>query len=156
MSSINICFFLGNLTRDPEVKFLAKGTAVADIGLAVNRVWKDDSGKKMEEVTFLNLTAFGRTAEICGDFLKKGQQAHFECHAKLDSWDDKETGKKRTAIKFIVDRLTMLSSGKRNDEGEEWEEKRTREREPSGRREPEKRPPPKDPDLDSEEDDFPI
>lgn len=111
--SLNVCFFIGNLTRDVELRYTPKGTAVAEIGLAVNKVWYDDNKTKHEDVTFLNLVAWGRTAEIAEEFLKKGDSAHFTCEVKMESWDDKQTGNKRTALKFTVNQLTLTGGNKR-------------------------------------------
>lgn len=146
--SLNVCFFIGNLTRDPEVRYTPKGTAVAEIGLAVNKVWHDEGGTKHEDVTFLNLVAWARTAEIAGEYLKKGDLAHFTCEAKLESWEDKTTHAKRTAIKFTVNQLTLIGNKR----------KETNREEPPPPVRPPNRPPVKpkreasfDPDLDTDE-----
>jgi single-strand DNA-binding protein len=76
MANLNRVLLIGNLTRDPETKYTPKGTAVTDIGLAVNRAWKDDSGEKKEEVTFVDVTLWGRQAEVAQEYLKKGRAVH--------------------------------------------------------------------------------
>lgn len=148
MASLNKCFFIGNLTRDPEIKYTPKGTAVAEIGIAVNKVWKDEGGTKHEDVCFLDLVAWGKTAEIAGQYLKKGGLAHFECEAKLDQWEDKQTQQKRSKVKFTVQQLTLL--------GSKPSESREEEPPPQHRRPPQKQMPrkPVDPDLDPEDSPF--
>ncbi len=111
MASLNVCYFLGNLTRDPEIKYTPKGTAVCEVGLALNRVYTTESGEKREEVTFVDITAWGRNAEIIGEYLKKGALLLVECRASLDQWDDKTTGQKRSKIKFIVEKLVLMPKG---------------------------------------------
>jgi single stranded DNA-binding protein len=95
MANLNKVFLIGNLTRDPDVRYTPKGTAVADLGLAINRTWTDDEGQKKEETTFVDVTLWGRTAEIAQQYLKKGNPAFVEGHLQLDTWDDKQTGQKR-------------------------------------------------------------
>ncbi len=89
MASFNKVILLGNLTRDPEVRYTPKGTAVTDLGLAVNRTYTADNGEKREEVTFVDVTFWGRTAEVAGEYLKKGRPVFVEGRLQLDSWDDK-------------------------------------------------------------------
>ena len=96
MASFNKVILLGNLTRDPEVRYTPKGTAVTDLGLAVNRTYTADNGEKREEVTFVDVTFWGRTAEMAGEYLKKGRPVFIEGRLQLDSWDDKQSGQKRT------------------------------------------------------------
>lgn len=148
MASLNVCFFIGNLTRDPEIRHTPKGTAVADIGIAVNEVYMVGEEKK-ESVNFFNLTAWGRTAEIAGEYLKKGQAAHFQCRAKMDEWEDKESGKKRTAVKFTVEHLTLFPKGGGSRASDEQEEQRHA---PRGNAPAKKAAPPNDPDLDPDDD----
>lgn len=147
MSSVNCCFFIGNLTRDPEVRYTPKGTAVAEIGLAVNKVWRDEGGTKHEEVTFLNLVAWSKTAEIAKEYLKKGDSVHFQCEARMESWEDKTTHAKRTAIKFTVQQLTLLNNNRRETEREEPPPSTGRMREVA-KKPPAKQPVFSDPDLD--------
>jgi len=86
---------MGNLTRDPDVRYTPKGTAVAEISLAINRRWNDDAGQKQEETTFVECTLWGRQAEIAGQYLKKGRPLFVEGRLHLDTWDDKQSGQKR-------------------------------------------------------------
>lgn len=99
---------IGNLTRDPEVKYTPKGTAIAQIGLAVNRTWKNDAGEKQEETTFVDVEFFGRTAEVAGEYLKKGGSCFVEGRLKLDSWEDKQSGAKQSKMKVICEQLQLL------------------------------------------------
>lgn len=110
MASVNKVFLVGNLTRDPEMKHLPSGSAVCDLGIAVNRQWTDkQSGQRREEVTFVDVSCFGRTAEIAGEYLSKGRQCHIEGRLKLDQWEDKQTGQKRSKMRVVCDQLTLLS-----------------------------------------------
>lgn len=114
--SYNKVILLGNLTRDPEVRYTPKGAAVAQLGLALNETWTDDAGNKQERVTFVDVTVFGRQAEACGQYLAKGRQALIDGKLQLDQWDDKETGQKRTKLKVVAERVQFIGgSGKRDD-----------------------------------------
>ena len=95
MASFNKVILMGNLTRDPELRYTPKGTAIAKIGLAVNRVWTNEAGEKKEEVTFVDVDIFGRTAENVGQYMRKGRPILIEGRLKLDQWDDKQTGQKK-------------------------------------------------------------
>jgi single-strand DNA-binding protein len=110
MASFNKVILLGNLTRDPEVRYTPKGTAVTDLGLAVNRTYTADNGEKREEVTFVDVTFWGRTAEVAGEYLKKGRPVFVEGRLQLDSWDDKISGQKRTKLKVIGENMQMLGA----------------------------------------------
>ena len=110
MASFNKVILLGNLTRDPEVRYTPKGTAVTDLGLAVNRTYTADNGEKREEVTFVDVTFWGRTAEVAGEYLKKGRPVFVEGRLQLDSWDDKQSGQKRSKLKVIGENMQMLGA----------------------------------------------
>ena len=111
MASFNKVILIGNLTRDPQVRYTPGGMAVSDIGLAVNRTWFDkQTNQKKEDVTFVDVTLWGRTAEIAGEYLAKGKQVLIEGRLQLDSWDDKETGQKRSKLKVVGENMTMLGS----------------------------------------------
>jgi single-strand DNA-binding protein len=110
MASFNKVILVGNLTRDPELRYTPKGTAVAKIGLAVNRVWTSESGEKKEEVTFVDVDVFGRTAENVGQYMRKGRPILVEGRLKLDQWDDKQTGQKRSRLGVIADTVQFLGS----------------------------------------------
>jgi single-strand DNA-binding protein len=110
MPSLNIIFLIGNLCRDPEVRYTPKQTAVAEISLAVNRTWKGEDGERQEEVTFVNCTLWGRQAEVAGQYLKKGRSIFLEGRLQMDSWDDKQTGQKRSRLRVVAENLQMLRS----------------------------------------------
>ena len=111
MASYNRVILVGNLTRDPEVRYIPSGTAVCEIGLAVNRSWFDKaSNSRKEETTFVDVTLWGRTAEVAGEYLSKGRPVLIEGRLQMDSWDDKETGKKRSKLKVVGEQMTMLGS----------------------------------------------
>ena len=108
MASFNKVILLGNLTRDPEVRYTPKGSAVCDLGVAVNRVYTTDSGEKREEATFVDVTFWGRTAEVAGEYLKKGRPIFIEGRLQLDSWEDKQSGQKRSKLKVIGETMQLL------------------------------------------------
>jgi len=110
MASYNRVVLLGNCTRDPEVKYTPKGTAVTELGLAVNRYYSTDGGEKREETTFVDVTLWGRPAEIAGEYIKKGRPVMIEGRLQLDTWDDKQTGQKRSKLKVIGENLQLLGS----------------------------------------------
>jgi single-strand DNA-binding protein len=109
MASFNKVILVGNLTRDPQVKYTAGGTAVTEIGLAVNRRWHDkQSNQWKDETTFVDVTLWGRTAEIAGEYLAKGRSVLIEGRLQLDTWDDRETGQKRSKLRVVAENMTML------------------------------------------------
>jgi single-strand DNA-binding protein len=110
MASFNKVILLGNLTRDPEVRYTPKGTAVTELGMAVNRVYSAENGEKREETTFVDVTLWGRTAEIAGEYLKKGRPVFIEGRLQLDTWDDKQSGQKRSKLKVVGEGLQLLGS----------------------------------------------
>lgn len=111
MASFNKVILVGNLTRDPQVRYTPGGTAVTDLGLAVSRQWFDKaSNSRREETTFVDVTLWGRQAEVAGDYLAKGRPVLIEGRLHLDTWDDRETGQKRSKLKVIGENMTMLGS----------------------------------------------
>ncbi|MFQ5734787.1 MAG: single-stranded DNA-binding protein [Planctomycetaceae bacterium] len=109
MASFNRVILMGNLTRDPQVRYTPNQTAVADLGLAINRTWFDKvSQQKKEDVTFVDVTVWGRTAEVAGEYLAKGRSVLIEGRLQLDQWDDKETGQKRSKLKVVCENMTMV------------------------------------------------
>src|SRR5204863_315342 len=133
MASFNKVILLGNLTRDPEVRYTPKGTAVTDLGLAVNRTYTADNGEKREEVTFVDVTFWGRTAEVAGEYLKKGRPVFVEGRLQLDSWDDKQSGQKRTKLKVIGENMQMLGAPRGGGAGGGDEEGGSRSSRPAPR-----------------------
>lgn len=110
MASFNKVMLMGSLTRDPEVKYTPKGTAIANLGLAVNRVYTTESGEQKEEVTFIDIEVWGRQAETAGQYLSKGRPVFIEGRLKLDSWEDKESGQKRNKLKVVAERVQFLGA----------------------------------------------
>lgn len=153
-ASYNKVILLGNLTRDPEVKYTPKGTAIADIGLAVNRQYSTESGEKREDVTFIDITLFGRTAEVVGQYCKKGRPLMVEGRLQLDSWDDKQTGQKRSKLKVVGENIQLL--GGRDDAGSGEEHGNRRSSTPPPRRPAAPSPEQQDPDLDGDGSDIPF
>jgi single-strand DNA-binding protein len=151
MANLNRVLIIGNLTRDPEVRYTPKGTAVADIGIAVNRVYSGDDGEKKEEVTFVDVTLWGRQAEVAQEYLKKGRQVFIEGRLQLDTWDDKQTGQKRSRLRVVAENMQMLGSRGDSETGATAPPAQRRVTPP-----PPQRQTPKDPDLDAEPDDIPF
>lgn len=117
MASFNKVILMGNLTRDPELRYTPKGTPIAKIGLAVNRVWRSEAGEQREEVTFVDVDIFGRTAENVGQYMRKGRPIMVEGRLKLDQWDDKNTGQKRSKLGVVADTVQFLGSRDDRDSG---------------------------------------
>jgi single-strand DNA-binding protein len=117
MPSFNKVIIAGNLTRDPELRYTPKGTAIAGISVAVNRKWKAESGELKEEVTFVDCTAFGRTAEVIAQYLKKGSPLLVEGRLRTESWEDKNTGQKRSKMSVVLETFQFLASGQREQQG---------------------------------------
>lgn len=116
MASFNKVILVGNLTRDPQVRYTPGGSAVAEVGLAVNRSWFDkNSNSRKEETTFVDVTLWGRTAEVASEYLTKGRSVLIEGRLQLDQWDDKESGQKRSKLKVVGENMTML--GGRGESG---------------------------------------
>jgi len=109
MASYNRVVLLGNLTRDPELRYIPSGTAVSDIGLAVNDRRKSATGEWIEETTFVDVTLWGRTAEVAGEYLTKGSPVLIEGRLKLDTWETTD-GQKRSKLKVVCDRMQMLGA----------------------------------------------
>lgn len=117
MASFNKVILVGNLTRDPELRYTPKGTAIAKIGLAVNRVWTNEAGEKKEEVTFVDVDVFGRTAENVGQYMRKGRPILIEGRLRLDQWDDKQTGQKKSKLGVVAETVQFLGSAPGAGEG---------------------------------------
>lgn len=173
MPSLNKVILIGNLTRDPEIKYTPKGTAIAAFGLAMNRHYTTEAGEKREEVTFVDIEAYSRLAEIIGEYCRKGEPIAVEGRLKLDTWDDKETGQKRSKLKVVAESMQLLGGrrdGDDNDRGHGGQSTRGGDsRGSSGRGSsapgygqasrtpPPARPKPAhDPDLDAAPDDIPF
>src|SRR3954454_21319865 len=110
MASFNKVILAGNLTRDPELRYTPKGTAIARIGMAINRTWKTETGETKEEVTFVDIDAFGRQAEVISQYMRKGRPLLVEGRLKLDQWEDKNTHQKQSKLKVILESFSFLDS----------------------------------------------
>jgi len=117
MASFNKVILVGNLTRDPELRYTPKGTAVAKIGLAVNRNWRTETGEQKEEVTFVDVDAFGKQAETIAQYLKKGRPLLIEGRLRLDQWEDKQTQQKKSRLGVVLESFQFLDSGNRGEGG---------------------------------------
>lgn len=112
MANLNKVMLIGNLTRDPEVRHTPKGSAVADLGVAVNRKVQDGNGGWKDETTFVDVTVWGNSAENAQKYLSKGRGVFIEGRLQMDTWDDKTTGQKRSKLKVVADNLQFLPDGK--------------------------------------------
>jgi single-strand DNA-binding protein len=170
MASYNRVILMGNLTRDPQLRYLPNQTAVVDIGLAVNHRYRTSSGEDREEVMFIDCTAFGKQAEVINQYCQKGRPLLVEGRLKLDTWDDKQTGQKRSKHKITIDNFQLIGSrqdaqsgGGNYDEGGDAPPQRAPARGPAAARPPVQRqvaPPPDDAPIAQEqqfkEDDIPF
>ena len=112
MASFNKVIIAGNLTRDPEMRYTSKGTAVVRFGLATNRKWKTETGEMKEEVTFVDIDAFGRQAEVIAQYMKKGKPLLVEGRLKLDEWEDKNTHQKVSKLRVVLESFTFIDSNR--------------------------------------------
>lgn len=112
MANLNKVMLIGNLTRDPELRHTPKGSAVTDLGLAVNRKIQDGNGGWKDETTFVDVTVWGSSAENANKYLSKGRGVFVEGRLQMDTWDDKATGQKRSKLKVVADNLQFLPDGK--------------------------------------------
>jgi single-strand DNA-binding protein len=106
MASFNRVILVGNLTRDPELRYIPSGTAVTEVGLAVNDRRKNASGEWVDETTFIDVTLWGRTAEVASEYLNKGSSVLIEGRLKLDTWE--KDGKKNSKLRVVGERMQML------------------------------------------------
>src|SRR6476619_6892350 len=140
MANLNKVLLMGNLTRDPEVRYTPKGTAVTELGIAVNRIYTGEDGEKREEVTFVDVTVWGRTAENVGEYLRRGRPVFIEGRWQRDSWEDKHSGQKRYKLRVVADNVQFLGSRGSGGGGPEEGDETPRSRPSSGVR---SAPPPK-------------
>lgn len=113
----NKTILLGNLTRDPELRVTPKGTSCCQFGLAVNRKYKTEAGAEGEEVLFIDVESWGKQAETVAKYFSKGKPILVEGRLKLDQWDDKATGQKRSKIKVVLESFTFV--GGKDERAEE-------------------------------------
>ena len=112
MASLNKVLLMGNLTQDPELRRIPSGTAVSTLRLAVSETFQTKGGEKVERTVFLDVDVWDRQAETCSQYLSKGSPVFVEGRLQLDSWDDKETGQKRSRLKVRADRVQFLGGAK--------------------------------------------
>jgi single-strand DNA-binding protein len=114
MPNLNRVMLMGNLTRDPELRYLPSNIPVVSIGLAVNRRWRNQQGEQQEETTFVDCEGFGRTAELINQYLKKGRPVFIDGRLKLDQWQDKE-GHNRSKLKVVIENFQFIDSRSSDD-----------------------------------------
>src|SRR5215467_15695221 len=148
MANFNKVILAGNLTRDPELRYTPKGMAIAKLGMAINRTWKSETGENKEEVTFVDADAFGRTAEVIAQYLKKGRPILVEGRLRLDQWDDKQTGQKRSKLGVVIEGFQFLGGGNRGEGGGEAPRRPAAPSAPST--------PSSEPDMPPPDDDVPF
>ena len=182
MAQLNKVYLMGNLTRDPELRRIANGTAVTELGLAINRSVPGKDGERRDEVTYIDVTVWDRQAETCVEYLKKGRPVHVEGFLKMDSWDDKTTGEKRYKLRVQAERVQFLGGRDGAGSGGDEEFSPPPQRESTPRRsapeqprnqggggaasrgysssnnssQPTRRPPPPPVESDGDEDDIPF
>ena len=118
MNSVNHVMLLGHLTRDPELRYTPSGTAVCQVGLALNRRWRDQAGESQQETTFVEVTAWAKQAETVAEYLRKGRAVVVEGRLQQESWET-EAGEKRSRLKVVAQRITFLGrNGAATKEGE--------------------------------------
>lgn len=111
MSSVNKVFLIGNLGADPEVRFTASGSAVANFRIATTDVWNNKEGERQERTEWHRIVVWGKQAEHCGEYLKKGRPVHVEGRLQTREWDDRDSNKRYTT-EIVADRVTFLGSGR--------------------------------------------
>ncbi len=117
MANFNKVIIAGNLTRDPEMRYTPRGTAIARLGVALNRRYTTESGEQRDETTFVDVDAFGRQAEVISQYMRKGRPILIEGRLKLDQWDDKNTGQRQSKLRVVLESFSFVDSG-RSDAGE--------------------------------------
>jgi len=117
MPNLNRVMLMGNLTRDPEIRYLPSNMAVVSLGLAINRRWRNQQGEQQEETTFVDCEAFGRSAEVISQYLRKGRPLFVEGRLKLDQWQDKE-GNNRSKMKVVIESFQFVDSRGGEEGGE--------------------------------------
>jgi single-strand DNA-binding protein len=110
MANFNKVILAGNLTRDPELRYTPKGMAVVKMGMAINRTWKSESGESKEEVTFVDVDAWGRQAEVIAQYFRKGRPILIEGRLKLDTWEDKNTHQKVSKLKVVLESFSFIDT----------------------------------------------
>jgi len=163
MANYNKVMLIGNLTRDPELRYLQSGMAVCDFGLAVNRTWRNPAGEQKEEVLFVDLTAWGKQAETVSEYLQKGNPIFVEGRLKMDQWTGQD-GQKRSKMTVVVERFQFLGGRRGAKEGGEGGSSggpanaggRPQQGAPPKGAGPAGKPPPQGTDFDAGDDSIPF
>ena len=157
MGNLNKVMLIGNVTRDPELRYTPKGSAVTEIGMAINRYYNSDDGERHEETTFVDVTLWGRQAEVACQYLKRGRPVYIEGRLQLDSWEDKQSGQKRNKLRVVGEAMQFLGSRSDGDSGDSGGGGYSRSSSERRSAAPPSRPP-QDPDLDipADDDDIPF
>jgi len=157
MASVNKVMLLGNLTRDPEIRYTPKGTAVTDLGMAINRIRTGDNGERIEEVTYVDVTLWGRQAELAGQYLGKGRPVFIEGRLQLDQWDDKQSGQKRSRLRVVGENMQFLpgGGGGNGGGGSAYESEQSSQNQPSSSAPSNQGGAPAN-DFDNDDDDIPF
>ncbi len=116
MASLNKVFLIGNLTRDPELRYIPSGSAVATFTVAVNRVFKSQAGEKKEQTSFIRVVVWGRRAEVCGEYLSKGSPVFVEGRLQSRDWETQD-GQKRNTVEVVADNIQFLRMGAKSGAG---------------------------------------
>lgn len=116
MANLNKVFLMGNLTKDLELKYGKNGQPVTDMRMAINRVYTTQSGEKKEDVCFVTVTVWGKQAETCHTYLKKGSGVFVEGRLHLNSWEDAATGQKKSMLVVVAERVQFLDKKKKDEE----------------------------------------
>ena len=116
MANLNMVLLIGNLTRDPELRYIPSGTAVASFGLATNRIYTTQDGERKEEVCFVEIVVWGKTAENCANYLSKGRPVFIEGRLQFDTWET-DDGQKRSKLKVVADKVQFLGGRREGDAG---------------------------------------
>lgn len=154
MASVNKVILVGNVGRDPETRYMPSGDAMVNLSLATTDQWKDKNGERQERTEWHRIVIFGKTAEIAGQYLRKGSQIYIEGRLQTRKWTDKE-GQERYTTEIVADRMQMLGSrGSGSDVPFERDAGRSAAPEPRGESRPAQ--PPKPPSFDDIDDDIPF
>jgi len=156
MPNLNQVNLIGNITRDIDTRYTPQGTACADVGLAINRSWKDGNGEKKEETVFVDITLWGRTAEVAAEYCHKGDPLFVSGRLHLDSWDDKQTGQKRSKLKVIGETIQLLGARQQANAASNQPPQRQAASPARATANVGKSQPAHDPDLDGEPGDIPF
>lgn len=157
MANFNKVILAGNLTRDPELRYTPKGMAIARLGLALNRSFTTEAGEKRDEVTFVDIDAFGRQAEVISQYMRRGRPILVEGRLRLDQWEDKNTHQKQSKLKVVLESFSFLDSKAAADAAPTGSEPVAAARPATPPAGPTSAPPPSEPEVPpQEEDDVPF